>query len=163
MQRMNKAVFLDRDGVLNRERGDYTWLPEDFEINEGVAEALKLFSDKGYLLIVITNQGGIARGLYTEGHVEQLNERLSQYCRERGVELTEIYYCPHHPDYGKCLCRKPGSLLLEKAIARFRIDPAQSYFVGDSERDCIAGAAAGVTTIKTEANSNLLTIAALIY
>ncbi len=160
---MNKAVFLDRDGVLNAETGNYVSSIEEFTILPQVAEALKIWQDKGYLLIVITNQGGIARGLYTHRDLEEMHMLLQQHLNDAGVLLHEIYYCPHHPEYtGKCLCRKPGSLWVEKAIARFRIDPARSFFIGDRERDIQAAEAAGVMGILVESNRSLLEINHLI-
>src|SRR5436190_1028688 len=154
----SKAIFLDRDGVINQERGEYTYLLEDFKINEGVIDALQKFQEKGYLLIVISNQSGIAKGVYTKEQVEYLHLHLKRVLKSNGITLTEIYYCPHHPDYSKCLCRKPDSLLLEKAIARFDIDAAASYFIGDALRDEAAGKKAGVKTILIEPNSSLRNI-----
>jgi len=151
---MNKAVFLDRDGVLNREHGDYTYHLEDFILND-IMDALLEFQRKGYLLIVITNQGGIAKGLYTHEQLNYLHLHLERALKNNGITLTEIYYCPHHPDHSKCLCRKPDSLLLEKAMARFNIDASSSYFIGDHLRDEAAGKKAGVNTILIEANSSL--------
>lgn len=159
---MNKAVLLDRDGVINRERGDYTYRIEDLEVNPGVVEALRIFRDKGYKLIVITNQGGIAKGLYSREEMEALNKYLTDIMEQQGIELLDIYYCPHHPSHGNCICRKPDSLLLEKAIARYGLDASSSYFIGDTERDITAGTKAGVMTIRTEPNSNLLTIVNLV-
>lgn len=153
---MKKAIFLDRDGVINRERGDYTWRWQDFEILPGVVEGLKSLQDKGYLLIVITNQAGIAKNLYTKEDVESLHNQLSQELTKSGVELTEIYYCPHHTDFGKCLCRKPGSLLVEKAIARFNVDAKTSIFIGDKPRDIEAAERAGVKGVLVEANTNFV-------
>ncbi len=155
---MNKAVFLDRDGVINRERGEYTWRWEDFEILPGVVEGLKSLQVNGYLLIVITNQGGIAKGLYTRGDVEQLHARLKQQLSKSGVSFAEIYYCPHHNDFGKCLCRKPGSLLLEKAIVRFDINVQNSFFIGDKPRDIQASEAVGLGGVLVEANSDFLQV-----
>ena len=152
----NKAVFLDRDGVINRERGDYTWLLEDFILNDGVVEALSEFHRRGYLLIVISNQSGIAKGFYSKEDVDYLHLHLQRVLRNKEIELTEIYYCPHHPSVTSCLCRKPDSLMLEKAIARFQIDVSQSYFIGDAGRDVEAGKRAGVNTILVEPNSSLL-------
>jgi len=152
---MNKAIFLDRDGVINIERGEYTYLLYDFVLTEGLIDALKVFIDKGYLLIVITNQGGVAKDLYSIYDVENIHNFLKSTLEKEGIKLTEIYYCPHHPDFEKCLCRKPGSLMLEKAIARFDIDASKSYFIGDTERDVEAGKASGVKTIKIEPNSGL--------
>jgi len=157
-----KAIFLDRDGVINKERGDYTWLLEDFKINDGLIEALKIFQQKGFMLIVISNQSGIAKGIYSKEDVEYLHLHLLRVLKNRGVELEEIYYCPHHPEKGKCLCRKPDSLLLEKAIARFSLDAAKSYFIGDAQRDIEAGTKAGVKTIKVEPNSSLLNVTHLV-
>jgi D-glycero-D-manno-heptose 1,7-bisphosphate phosphatase len=145
---MNKAVFLDRDGVLNKELGDYVCRFEDFKVLEHNFTALKELQDRGYLLIVITNQGGLAKGWYSANVLDQMHTQLITTYAEQGVLISEVYYCNHHPEYnGKCLCRKPGSLMLEKALARFGIDASQSYFIGDRERDIIAGQAAGVTGI----------------
>jgi len=153
---MNKAVFIDRDGVINRDIRDYTYRLEDFELLEDVTKALKIFREKGYLLIVVTNQGGIGKKLYGHDDVRILHEHLASLLKAEKIELTDIYYCPHHPVSGKCLCRKPDSLLLEKAIARFDIDPALSYFIGDMERDVQAGEKAGVHSILIESNSSLM-------
>ena len=145
---MNKAVFLDRDGVLNKELGDYVCRFEDFKVLEHNFTALKELQDRGYLLIVITNQGGLAKGWYSANVLDHMHSQLITTYAEQGVLISEVYYCNHHPEYnGKCLCRKPGSLMLEKALARFGIDASQSYFIGDRERDVIAGQAAGVTGI----------------
>lgn len=145
---MNKAVFLDRDGVLNNELGDYVCKIEDFKVLEHNFKPLKELQSRGYLLIVITNQGGLAKGWYTEETLGKMHDHLRETYAEHGILFSEIYYCRHHPEYnGKCLCRKPGSLMLEKALARFGIDAASSYFIGDRERDVIAGEAAGLKGI----------------
>jgi D-glycero-D-manno-heptose 1,7-bisphosphate phosphatase len=159
---MNKAIFLDRDGVINMERGEYTWLLEDFKFNAGLIEALKIFQEKNYMLIVISNQSGIAKGIYKKEEVEYLHLHLERTLKNQGITLTEIYYCPHHPDFGKCICRKPESQLLEKAIARFQIDPTVSYFIGDADRDVEAGKKVGVKTIKVEPNSSLMNVIHLV-
>lgn len=151
---MNKAIFLDRDGVINVERG-YTHRLEDFVILPGLVESLQQLMHKGYLLIVVTNQSGIAKELYKREDVEMLHAFLKQEMEKNGIVLTEIYYCVHHPDVSHCICRKPGSLFVEKALARFNIDPAKSYFIGDKERDVQAGEKAGVKGILIEANTSL--------
>jgi len=144
----NKAVFLDRDGVLNHELGDYVCKMDDFHILEHNFPVLRELQDEGYLLIVITNQGGIAKGWYNEVTLSQMHHKLKDVYKENGIHITETYYCRHHPMYnGNCLCRKPGSMMLEKAIARFNIDKSKSYFIGDKETDVIAGQKAGVTGI----------------
>lgn len=142
---MNKCIFLDRDGVLNEDRVDYVYRTEDMIIPNGVAEGLRLLKDAGYLLIVITNQAGIAKGLYTRDDVMKCHTYLQQYC---GEVIDDIYYCPHHPDYtSRSLARKPDSLLLEKAIAKYNIDVKRSWMFGDALRDMQAGKRVGVRTI----------------
>jgi len=153
---MKKAVFLDRDGVLNRELDDYAWKIEDFHILPDVIPALKQLQERGYLLIVITNQGGIGRGLFTFDDVERVHGYLREHLAKAGIKLEEIYYCCHHPLNGACICRKPDSALVEKGLARFNIDPSLSYFIGDKERDILAGKKAGVKGILIEQNTSLL-------
>ena len=156
---LNKAVFLDRDGVLcDNSRHYYITRKEEFRLNPGVIEALSVFRDKDYLLIVITNQGGISTGHNTMENVERVHGYMSSLLQNEGITLEEIYYCPHHSDNENCLCRKPLPLMLEKGLARFRIDPAASYFIGDSERDIQAGKAAGIPSILVEANGNLMEV-----
>lgn len=157
---MTKALFLDRDGVINRERGEYTFRMQDFDVIHDVHEALQLATSKGYELFIISNQGGIAKGIYGHEEVEQLHRTLAQKLADSGVSIQEIYFCPHHESVGKCLCRKPDSLMLEKAIARFRVNPEISVFIGDSERDMQAAANAGVQGIPIEPNAGILEVVA---
>ena len=138
------CVFLDRDGVLNRERGEYTFRPEEFEILPGVPEALKLLKENGFLLIVITNQAGIAKVLYTKEHVLTCHEKLQQAC---GNLIDALYYAPLHPSVSESLSRKPDSLMLEKAMAKFNIAPKKSWLVGDKKRDLQAAAKVNVKSI----------------
>ncbi len=154
---MNKAVFLDRDGVINLERG-FTYRIEDFEILPGLTDALWEFRKRGYLLIVVSNQSGIAKGLYKQSDVEILHEYLNRYLKKTDLSFDEIYYCVHHPDVSRCICRKPDSLFIEKALARFNIDPALSWFIGDKERDTEAAHKAGVRGILIKANTPLTEI-----
>ncbi len=155
---MNKALFLDRDGVINRERGEYTYRSEDFDILPDVIEALKLAKEKGYLVIGISNQGGIAKGLFSKEDVEHLHLKLNEILHENGVTFDELYYCPHHDEVGKCICRKPDSLMLEKAIARFHIDAQNSVMIGDSQRDVEAAEKAGVRGLLVDSNAGILDI-----
>lgn len=153
---MNKAVFLDRDGVLNKELGDYVCKLEDFLVLEHNFDPLRELQKKGYLLIVITNQGGLAKGWYSRETLQQMHDHLIKTYADNGVKITEAYFCNHHPQYnGNCLCRKPGSLMLEKAIARYQIDASKSFFIGDRERDVIAGEAAGVRGILIESDQSI--------
>ena len=155
---MRKALFLDRDGVLNKERGDYTYSIEDFEVLQDVTDALKVAQDKGYLLIVISNQGGVAKGIFTQERVEVLHGMLTDELARADVKFDEVYYCTHHDHIGKCICRKPDSGMLEKAIARFDIDVSQSVMIGDSARDVAAAEKAGVQGILIESNSGIFEI-----
>ncbi len=144
---MSRALFLDRDGIINIDLG-YTYRIQDFQFVEGLFPLCKDAQAKGYRLIVVTNQSGIARGLYSERAMTELHDYMQQELEQAGIRLDAIYYCPHHPDFtGKCLCRKPGSLLIEKGISRFTIHPPHSFMIGDSERDILAGKAAGCQTI----------------
>ncbi len=160
---MQKAVFLDRDGVLNREIGDYVTNVADFDILPDVIPFLQELQARKYLLIVITNQGGIAKGLYTHETLSAIHQKMLNTFTAAGITLTEIYYSPHHPDIsGNSLSRKPDSILLEKALARFDIDPANSYFIGDADRDVVAGKKAGVQPIKVDSNTSLLPLLSVI-
>jgi D-glycero-D-manno-heptose 1,7-bisphosphate phosphatase len=143
------AVFLDRDGTLNVEV-DYLSSPDELVLLPGVASALRRFADAGFLLCVVTNQSGIARGLFDEEALHRIHERLGALLAAEGVSLDSIGYCPHHPDVGvapyrrPCRCRKPQPGLLEDAALRFGVDLARSFTVGDALRDLDAGAALGV-------------------
>ena len=119
---MNKAIFLDRDGVVNIERGEYTWKVEDFELTVGLVGFIKVVKQKGFLVIIISNQGGVGKGLCSIDDVEKAHQYLREELAKENLQLTDIYYCPHHPKTGKCLCRKPESVMLEKAIAKYQID-----------------------------------------
>ena len=119
-----KAIFLDRDGVISDNSTHYYLTRvEDFRFNPGVVEALQELSNRGYLFIVITNQGGISQGKNSSGNVDRIHDHMRNLLLDAGVELKEIYYCPHHSDNEACLCRKPLPLMIEKAMARYRIDP----------------------------------------
>ena len=152
---MNKVVFLDRDGVINIERGEYTWKIEDFKLTVGLVSFLKEVQQKGFLTIIISNQGCIGKGVCTMEDVDKAHQYLKDELKRSNIELTDLYYCPHHPNSGKCLCRKPGSVMLEKAIARYQVDVSKSYFIGDTERDMEAGNKVGLHTIKVTPNDDL--------
>ena len=149
-------IFLDRDGVLV-DNSEYYYItrPDQLRLNPGVIEALSELKQKGYRFVVITNQGGISQGVNTHESVARVHEHMRQLLAEGGIELEEIYYCPHHSDNENCLCRKPLPLLLEKAIARFGVDKERSWFIGDSHRDIEAGHAAGVLTLQVIPNGDL--------
>lgn len=144
---MNRALFLDRDGVINVDHG-YTFREVDFVFMPGIFDLCRAAQEKAYKLIVITNQSGIARGYYDHAAVARLHQYMTAQFQREQIRLDAVYYCPHHPEFsGNCLCRKPGSLMLEKGLARFAVDPAHSFLVGDSPRDILAGSAVGCRTI----------------
>lgn len=149
-------IFLDRDGVLvDNSEHYYITRPDQLRLNPGVPESLSELKQRGYRFAVITNQGGISKGVTTHESVARVHDHLRRLLSEGGIELDEIYYCPHHSDNENCLCRKPLPLLLEKAIARFSLDKEKSWFIGDSDRDVEAGQAAGVRTLQVEPNGDL--------
>jgi D-glycero-D-manno-heptose 1,7-bisphosphate phosphatase len=157
MSAKRSLLLLDRDGVLNRERGMHTWEPADFEILPGVVPALLDASAAGFRFAVITNQSGIGLGLYGHEEVRTLHGTLRHHLAANGVHLDEVLYCPHHPSKGRCLCRKPGSLLVERALARTGMAAADAWFIGDRERDMEAARSAGVRGLLVDANSDLRT------
>ncbi|MCI7353466.1 MAG: D-glycero-beta-D-manno-heptose 1,7-bisphosphate 7-phosphatase [[Actinobacillus] rossii] len=145
---MNKAIFLDRDGTLNIDHG-YVHEIDDFQFITGSIEALQELKKLGYLLVLVTNQSGIARGYFTEEQFLTLTEWMDWSLADRGVDLDGIYYCPHYPEgIGEfrqdCDCRKPKAGMLLQAIKELNIDPAQSFMVGDKIEDLQAGIAAKV-------------------
>ena len=156
-----KAVFLDRDGTLNVYKGFITDIDE-FELLPGAAELVKAINRSGYLAIVVTNQPVIARGECTVEELERIHMKLETLLGEQGAYIDDLFYCPHHPDKGfegerieykiECDCRKPKPGMLLKAAEKYNIDLAESYMVGDDERDMAAGRAAGCKCIKTECN-----------
>lgn len=155
---MNKCIFLDRDGVINKERG-YVFRLEDFVFTDDIFSSLKKLQEAGFIFVVITNQSGIAKGLYRHEDVKVIHNYMLKTMQENGIFITEIYYCPHHPDVEPCICRKPDSGMLEKAIARFNIDVTKSWFIGDKERDMQAAEKAGVKPIIIEPDRTLNEIA----
>lgn len=149
-KRMNKAIFLDRDGTLNIDYG-YVHEIDNFKFIDGAIDALRELKKLGYMLVLVTNQSGIARGYFSEAQFLQLTEWMDWSLAEQDVDLDGIYYCPHHPE-GKgeykedCDCRKPKSGMLLQAIKELKIDPTQSIMVGDKVEDLKAGIGAKVKT-----------------
>ena len=146
-----KAVFLDRDGTINKYVGFLT-KPEDFELVPGVAEAIRMINNSGFLTIVVSNQPVIARGDCSFEELQIIHNKMETLLGNEGAFVDAIYYCPHHPDKGfegerpdykfECSCRKPMPGLLLQAAKDWNIDLSQSYMIGDSERDVKAGEAA---------------------
>ena len=148
---MKKAIFLDRDGTINIEK-DYIYKSEDLVFEEGTIEALKTFKNLGYILIVVSNQSGIARGYFTEEDLNIFNNNMNEILKKNGAEITEFYCCPHHPDgigeYKKvCECRKPNNKMIEDAIKKYNIDREKSYMIGDKTSDIGAGLKSNLKTV----------------
>lgn len=151
-----KAIFLDRDGVINPDK-HLIHKPEDFELYPYTADAVKKINQSEYISVVTTNQSIIARGMTTIDGLNQIHNKMDTLLGNERAKLDAIYYCPHHPDSGfegeikeykvECECRKPKPGMLLQAAEKFNIDLSQSYMIGDSERDIIAGKSAGCTTI----------------
>ena len=145
-----KAVFLDRDGTIVREKG-YITVPDDLEILPGAAEAILSLRERGWKVIVVSNQGAVAKGLVTEEELGEINLRMVMMLGAEGATFDGVYVCPHHPegkvpDYAiECGCRKPRAGLLEQAASEHDLDLAECVMIGDSLRDLQAGREAGVS------------------
>ena len=142
----SRALFLDRDGVLTAETGEYITRPDALQILPGAAEAVARLTAAGWLLIIVTNQAGVGRGVLSESALAAIHARLWDEIEAEGGVLTAIYACTHHPDAG-CDCRKPLPGLLLQAAAEHDLDLSASYMIGDSPRDIAAGHAAGCHTL----------------
>jgi D,D-heptose 1,7-bisphosphate phosphatase len=140
-----RAVLLDRDGTLLKDPG-YLSDPDGIVFFPDVVDSLKLLQDAGYLLIVLTNQSGIGRGYFNEETGIAVNLRMADILREKGVDLIGIYYCRHHPDEG-CRCRKPGTLMAERALSDLGIQARSSWMVGDTSKDVLMGMNAGLRPV----------------
>ena len=146
---MNKCVFLDRDGVLNKDKVDYVYKVEDIRVLEGVAEALEKLKNAGYLLIVITNQSGIDKDVFSHDDVSKVHHQMNI---NFGTPIDEFYYSPYHRTISNSLASKPGSLMFEKAIAKYNIDPKKSWMVGDRLRDLIPALSLGIHAAMIDAD-----------
>ena len=159
-----KCIFLDRDGVINYDT-DLIKHPDEFTLYPYAAEAIKKINKSGYLVVVITNQSVIARGLTDLDGLNEIHKKMEWQLGEQGAFVDAIYFCPHHPHGGfpgeikefkvECDCRKPKPGMLLQAAERFNIDLNQSWMIGDSERDALAGRAAGVKTIGVKTGHGL--------
>lgn len=139
-----KALFLDRDGVINVEK-NYLYKIDEVEFIEDIFELCRFYQAEGFKIIVVTNQSGIARGIYTMEDFELLMAWMQKRFKAEGIDLSAVYCCPHHPDItGVCSCRKPEPGMIMDAIEAYDIDPRASFLIGDSERDIKAAWAAGL-------------------
>ena len=139
-----KALFLDRDGVVNVEK-NYLHKIEEFELVEGIVEVCRAYQESGYLIIIVTNQSGISRGYYSEEDFAILSQWMVKYFKTLGITITHIYHCPHHESIdGVCDCRKPEPGMFISAQKEYDLDMAHSVMIGDNERDIEAAQRAGV-------------------
>ena len=150
-----KAVFIDRDGTINEER-QYVGKIEDFELIPGSLEALKLLTENGIKIYIITNQAGIAKGFFTIKQFHRLTEHMINLFKNEGIEIEKVLYCPHHPDgivaeYAKdCLCRKPNTKLLKDVIEENNYQMDEIVLIGDKNTDIEAGKRLGIRTFLVE-------------
>lgn len=160
-----RAVFLDRDGTINQYVG-FLKRPEDFQLIDGAADAIRRINQSGYLAIIVTNQPVIARGDATWEQLEEIHKKMETLLGQEGAYLDDIFICPHHPDSGftgevpvykiRCDCRKPKPGLLLQAAKKYNIDLSQSWMIGDSQSDVDAGKSAGCRTIMLSEGLDLL-------
>ncbi len=143
------AIFLDRDGTINIEK-NYLYRIEDWQWTQGAQEAIKQLKDAGYIIVVVSNQAGIARGIYNQDDVNKLHDFANTELAKIGTVIDAFYFCPHHPDFsedGVCQCRKPAPYMILQAAQDLNINLEKSWMIGDKLIDIQAGTAAGVTTI----------------
>ena len=141
---MNKALFMDRDGVVNVDKG-HVYLREQFEFSEGIFDLCRKYADAGYIILIITNQAGIAKSIYTEADFDKLTKWMIRQFRKRGVPIAKVYHCPHHPDVdGYCQCRKPNPGMILQAMKDFDLDISGCLLMGDKDSDLEAGRSAGI-------------------
>lgn len=144
-------LFIDRDGVINKDPGGWTeasyvteW--KDFHFLPGTLEALRALKDKGIKVIVASNQGGVNKGIYTRDELNKVNELMLKEIEKSGGRIEEVFYCIHR-DEDNCSCRKPKPGMLETAVKKYKIDPKKTYFIGDDKKDIIAGKRIGCKTV----------------
>lgn len=143
---LRKALFLDRDGVVNVEK-NYLHKIEDFELVEGIVDVCRLYQEQGYVIIIVTNQSGISRGYYSEADFARLSDWMREHFQSLGVTITHIYHCPHHESIdGVCECRKPEPGMFIQAQKEYDLDMLSSVMIGDNERDIEAAMRGGVGT-----------------
>jgi histidinol-phosphate phosphatase family protein len=147
-----KAVFLDRDGVLTRERPDYVKTPEELEILPGIGPPLHDLREHGFRLVIVTNQSVVGRGKATNTEMGRIHDKLRSELRRMGCYVDAIYYCPHRPEEG-CSCRKPEPGLILRAGKDLGIDVATSWLIGDKEIDLEAAKRAGCRGVRIETNA----------
>jgi len=144
---MDKVIFVDRDGVINKDLiGDYVTSWDEFRFETGAVEGLKRLQDAGFKVIVISNQAGVGEGVFTEEALWDVHEHMIRELEHEGVQIYATHYCLHKKDEPNCSCRKPKTGLFEKAVEKLEIDKKKTYFIGDKATDVDAGKRFGIKT-----------------
>lgn len=147
-----KAIFLDRDGTINEDY-EYVYKPEDLKFIDNIENDLLRLQKAGFLLIIITNQSGIGRGFFSEEEANIFNYYLKERLEKKGISITDIFMCPHHPDLN-CNCRKPSPRMIKEAMGKYNINPEQSFMIGDKPIDVESGINAGVRSFLVDKVNN---------
>ncbi len=155
MNNLRKAVFLDRDGVINKERRDYVKTINELEMIPDVGKAIKKLKGAGFLVVVVTNQSAVNRGLTNHDNINKIHSTIQNHLRKSNASLDGFYYCPHRPDEN-CECRKPKPGLILKASQELRIDLKSSWMVGDNDSDIEAAKSVGCKTVKVDTKHGLI-------
>ena len=150
---MKKALFLDRDGIINVDHG-YVYNIEDFEFVDGIFDLVKLFADAGYLIFVVTNQSGIGRGYYSEEDFTVLTDWMVEAFKKKEIKIEKVCHCPHCPE-DRCHCRKPETGMIEQALEDYPIDLAHSWLIGDKQSDIDLAMNAGIGSSIYIGNKNI--------
>ncbi len=159
MSQSTKYVLLDRDGVINHDSGDFIKSPDEWQPIDRSLEAIALFTKQGYQVVIMTNQSGVGRGLYSDATLTEIHLKMIRMTEQAGGKIKHIYYCPHLPDAG-CLCRKPKPGMLEQFSQDENTPLDDIYFIGDSLRDIEAGIAAGARSLLVKTGNGEITLAA---
>lgn len=151
LRQSGKAIFIDRDGVINKDPAgwtehSYVTRPEDFEFLPGALEALRKLANSGYKTIVISNQAGVSKGYFTKEKLDEVNSRMFKEVKKSGGKIEESFYCIHK-DEDKCNCRKPKTGLFEIAVKKYFVNTKETYFIGDGHADIAAGERMGLKTV----------------
>jgi len=154
MTKLSKAIFLDRDGIINKERKDYVKSTNELEIFPYIKDIVKKFKDNGFLVVVITNQSAINRGLLSVEELNQIHSKIQSFLNSNNTKIDAFYYCPHRPDE-HCECRKPKPNLILQASSELGIDLNQSWLLGDNDSDIQSATNAGCYSFKVDSYDSL--------
>jgi len=155
MSQKNKAVFLDRDGVINKKRDDYVKSVNEFVFLPNVMEAIKILNNNGFLAIIVTNQSAVNREIISQNQLKEIHDYMLANFKKFGCNIDGIYFCPHRPDEN-CKCRKPQPMLLQRAIDDFQISVSDSWLIGDNITDIRAAEKIGLKSIKINKDGDIM-------